>query len=146
MAGHGANDLTLGKDIILAGLGIQIVWFCFFVVVAWVFHRRLLAFQPPSPHHPVVTVSWQKHLWILYSASGLILVRSIFRMIEYAMGNSGYLMAHEAFLYVFDATLMFGVMVVLLAVHPSEILGKTNMPRRLEYDRGTSMEPIHPSK
>lgn len=37
------------------------------------------------------------------------------------MGNNGYLLRHEYFLYVFDATLMLGVMVLFNIVHPSEV-------------------------
>ena len=37
------------------------------------------------------------------------------------MGNDSSLMRHEFFLYIFDAVLMFGVMVVFNVVHPSEV-------------------------
>lgn len=40
---------------------------------------------------------------------------------EYAQGHTGHLLQHEWFLYVFDACLMFGVMVVFNVVHPSEV-------------------------
>ncbi|KAI9663760.1 MAG: hypothetical protein M1821_007250 [Bathelium mastoideum] len=125
MAGNSANSLSLGQTIILVGLAIQILSFGLFVVVAWVFHRRVLALSPGRNNHPVVQLPWQKHLLVLYCGSGLILVRSVFRIVEYAMGNSGYIMRHEAFLYVFDATLMLGVVAVFLAVHPNELLGQT---------------------
>ena len=62
-------------------------------------------------------------MWALYLGSALIVVRSVFRFIEYAMGTDGYLMKHEVFLYVFDATLMFGVMIGFNFVHPSEVKG-----------------------
>lgn len=68
-------------------------------------------------HH----VDWQKHLYALYVASMLILVRSVFRVIEYVMGNNGYLLKKELFLYIFDALLMFATMVWLNIVHPGEI-------------------------
>lgn len=49
------------------------------------------------------------------------MIRSIFRVVEYIMGNAGYLLRHEYYLYIFDAVFMFGVMVVFNAVHPSEV-------------------------
>lgn len=49
------------------------------------------------------------------------MMRSIFRVVEYLMGNNGFLLRHEYFLYSFDATLMFLVMVLFLWVHPSEL-------------------------
>lgn len=38
---------------------------------------------------------WATLLWILYAASVLILVRSVFRLIEYGGGRDGYLMRKE---------------------------------------------------
>ena len=58
---------------------------------------------------------------VLYVTSGLIMVRNIVRVIEYAQGNGGYLLGHEFVLYVFDAVLMLAVMAILNIWHPSEI-------------------------
>ena len=49
------------------------------------------------------------------------MMRSVIRMVEYAQGNAGYILTHEAFLYIFDAVPMLGVMTLLNVVHPSEI-------------------------
>jgi hypothetical protein len=57
----------------------------------------------------------------LYISSILILIRSVVRVVEYLQGYSGYLMKHEVFIYVFDALLMFAVMIILQYSHPSEI-------------------------
>lgn len=57
----------------------------------------------------------------LYTASILILVRSVIRVVEYLQGYDGYLMKHEAFIYVFDALLIFITVLVLMYEHPSEI-------------------------
>ena len=65
---------------------------------------------------------------ILFVTSALIMVRSVFRAVEYLQGFNGYLLSNEAFLYVFDATLMFLVMILFGIVHPSKILG----PKRQE--------------
>lgn len=58
---------------------------------------------------------------ILYSTNALILLRSIFRVVEYAMGNDGYLMQHEVFLYLFDAAPMLLVMTAYVWKYPNEI-------------------------
>lgn len=52
----------------------------------------------------------------------LIMVRSVFRVVEYLQGNNGYILSREGFLYVFDAMLMLAVMATLHFVHPSEVL------------------------
>lgn len=49
------------------------------------------------------------------------MVRSIFRVVEYLQGFNGYILKHEAFLYIFDASLMLLVMVIFVMIHPSEV-------------------------
>ena len=49
------------------------------------------------------------------------MVRSVFRAIEYLQGDDGYLLAREAYLYVFDAVLMLIVMLLFNVVHPAEL-------------------------
>lgn len=85
-------------------------------------------------------VDWQKHLYALYVASMLILVRSVFRVIEYVMGNNGYLLKKELFLYIFDAVLMFLTMVWLNNVHPGEIHSGRSKRRDMAVDEGFEME------
>lgn len=113
--------LSLGEKIIIVGLFIQLAMFGFFVIVAVHFHVRFAKHGVKSTFEDHQAVPWRRHLMILYAVSGLIVLRSVFRAIEYIMGNDGFLMRHEVFLYVFDALLMLLVMVVLYAVHPSEI-------------------------
>ena len=130
MAGKSASSVRLGQHLVVAGLVVQIVFFGFFVAVVLVFNVRINK-RPTSALAPA-NIPWKRHLNVLYLASGLVLVRSIFRVVEYAQGNDGYLLGHEVFLYIFDAILMFGVLVLLNVVHPSEIYGllrKARLPR-----------------
>jgi hypothetical protein len=102
---------NLGEKIIIVGLFVQIVIFGFFVVTTITLHRRVVA--NPTPAALAEAVPWTRHVYVLYSSSCLILVRSIFRVIEYLQGNGGYLISHEVFLYIFDALLMACVMAIL---------------------------------
>ncbi len=45
----------------------------------------------------------------MYSSSVLILIRSIFRVVEYVVPQNSFVSDHEFFLYIFDALLMTGV-------------------------------------
>jgi hypothetical protein len=96
-------------------------------VVAGIFHYRLVHDKPvkkcdqKTPAPVFAHLPWKRHLYNLYIASGLIIVRSVFRIAEYIQGNAGYLLSHEVFLYVFDAVLMLVVMVLFNCVHPSEV-------------------------
>ncbi|KAM0186721.1 hypothetical protein ACHAPI_011571 [Fusarium lateritium] len=109
----GTLDLyELGEKIIIAGLFVQIVVFGFFVLTSVLFHFRLR--KSPTAESLRGDVPWARYLYVLYASSFLILVRSIFRVIEYLQGNKGYLISHEVYLYIFDAILMALVMAVLL--------------------------------
>lgn len=117
MAGKTENVIDLGQNIIVGGLVVQILFFGFFLVVAAVFHLRI----SKNPTAESRDVPWKRHINTLYAASILILIRSIFRVVEYQQGNDGYLLGHEVFLYIFDAILMLGVMVLFNVVHSSQI-------------------------
>ncbi|UPK89267.1 hypothetical protein LCI18_000202 [Fusarium solani-melongenae] len=109
----GTADLSkIGENIIVTGLFVQIVVFGFFICTSILFHSRLRQF--PTPESLRGDVPWTRYLCVLYVSSLLILVRSIFRVVEYLQGNGGYLISHEIFLYIFDAVLMVLVMVILV--------------------------------
>jgi len=95
------STVNLGNNVILSGLVLQIIIFCFFILVAAKFQRRGRRDDSFPAHIP-----WQRYLGILYTISLFIAMRNVYRAIEYALGNSGYLIKHEWALYVFDATLM----------------------------------------
>lgn len=113
------KNLSLGTNIIVAGLVIQLIFFSFFIVVSLCFHRKIIRHPTALSRDP--TIPWFKHLATLYAASGLIMIRSIFRIVEYVQGNTGYLLGHECFIYIFDATLMLGLMILFNFIHPSEV-------------------------
>ncbi|GKZ75499.1 hypothetical protein AnigIFM56816_000152 [Aspergillus niger] len=149
MASGTIENYNLGEDVTVAGLAVQLAFFSVFIVTCGIFHRRIR--QWPTREVTVISArlreqkrpGWETVLAGLYAASLLILVRSIFRIIEYAQGNDGYLISHEAFMYVFDSTLMFFTMGVMNVCHPSMILvgsqkGRDAEMRVLESDEQSS--------
>ncbi|MCJ1306220.1 hypothetical protein MMC08_009038 [Hypocenomyce scalaris] len=88
LATKSKNSLKLRQAIVIVGLCIQIVSFGFFVISATIFHRRTKSSSLPA----AAPQAWEKYLFVLYAASILILVRSVFRVIEYAVGNDGYML------------------------------------------------------
>jgi hypothetical protein len=124
------SALHTGEKLIIAGLFTQL----FFFAVHYRFvtdrplrrraasnHQLITSESPSVAARNLAGLPWQRHLYNLYVTSGLIMVRSIFRVVEYLQGNAGYLLSHEVFLYVFDAVLMLAVMGLFNWVHPSEI-------------------------
>ncbi|KAJ5345883.1 hypothetical protein N7452_003887 [Penicillium brevicompactum] len=123
-----ASSLKMGEDVIVVGLIIQIIFFGFFIVVSLIFHKRMR--DHPTSASLRSTVNWERYMCVLYGASVLIMVRCLYRVIEYIQGSSGTLQSHEYYAYIFDTTLMFLVMTIFLVIHPSQILGKEH--KRLE--------------
>ncbi|KAF5560173.1 Streptomycin 3 adenylyltransferase [Fusarium napiforme] len=90
-----------GQMIIIIGLFIQLVFFGMFIIVTVIFHRRI--HKTPTVASLKMQAPWKRLLIVLYISSGLIMIRSIFRVIEYIMGEDGELMDKEAYIYIFDA-------------------------------------------
>lgn len=116
------SGVTRGNNIILGGLVIQVLFFGFFIIVAANFHLRIRGV--PTGTSAANQVPWQRYLVVLYAASLLIIVRCVFRIAEYAGGQTGPLLSTEVYLYIFDATLMFLVMALFNTQHPSRIISK----------------------
>ncbi|RYP37917.1 hypothetical protein DL767_002789 [Monosporascus sp. MG133] len=109
-----------GENIIIGGLVVQLVGFGVFIAVAGVFYVRIA--KNPTRAADTVDTPWRKYLWVMFGSTALILIRSVFRLIEYLQGNDGYLMSREVYLYIFDAILMLVVMVLYNFYHPSRII------------------------
>lgn len=146
MAGSSTNMRTIGENVTIGGLVIQLLIFGFFVIVAAVFHYRITrspTSKSISERDMTRGQGWKQRNWAtvllaLYIVSALILVRSIFRLVEYKYGFDGYLMTHEAFMYIFDALLMFTAMVVMNVYHPAVILGD-GKAGRAEYSEAVQL-------
>ncbi|OLN88264.1 Protein RTM1-like protein 1 [Colletotrichum chlorophyti] len=111
--------LNNGAKVIIVGLFIQLICFGFFIVIAVAFHRSI---NKAPTGRSNSSIPWRRHMGALYLGSFLIMVRSIFRAVEYLQGFDGYLLSHEAYLYLFDAVLMFLVMILFNYIHPAEIV------------------------
>lgn len=121
-----ANMLVIGQWIIVAGLCVQLVFFGAFLVTSILFNCRIIRSPTDESERFIasglIPRDWRGLLFALYTASVFILIRSIYRVVEFVQGNDGYLISHEVFLYVFDAAMMFLVMIVMNVFHPSVVL------------------------
>jgi hypothetical protein len=91
----------IGQGIVIAGLAFQVLTFAGFLVVAVTWHCRMHdrgvgdEVSTPENQQQSEDVPWRQGLWVIYGCSTLVVLRSLFRVAEYAMGENGYLMAHE---------------------------------------------------
>ncbi|KAK0373304.1 RTA1 [Colletotrichum limetticola] len=118
----------IGEKIIIVGLLVQIVVFGFFIITTILFHHRIS--RKPTSVAIEGIVPWRRYLWVLYITSLIILVRSVFRVIEYLQGNRGYLISHEIFLYIFDTVLMVAVMAIFLVWYVEDLEQKVTRKDR----------------
>ncbi|RFU30682.1 hypothetical protein B7463_g5647, partial [Scytalidium lignicola] len=120
----------IGNAMVITGLAIQLISFAIFTLTALLFHRRLR--MTPTERSYQVDQKWVTSMYMLYSISILIIIRSIFRIAEYVMGQNGYLLEHEWTLYVFDTILMFSCSVIFYYFYPSNLVAKSGDPMLLE--------------
>jgi hypothetical protein len=125
MMASGSGSMTdTGEKMIIGGLVAQILFFALFMTVTVVFHVRV------SSRPTVLASTLQRHgkrgwltlLYVLYGASFFILVRCVFRLIEYVQGNDGDILHHEIYMYLFDSCLILGATILFNVVHPSQVV------------------------
>ena len=116
-----SNDpktMDLGKNIYMAGVGIQELFIILFTVLIVKFHVDLVhrERETPSSAH----LRWKWLTYALYAALTLISIRIIFRLVEFSAGAdvSNPLPYHEVYPLVFDAFPMVTAITILTAIHP----------------------------
>ncbi|KAH7120615.1 RTA1 like protein-domain-containing protein [Dactylonectria macrodidyma] len=114
---------NLGSHVITGGLVFQIIIFAVFILAIVKFKSNFSKHQAAKA---TAEIPWTQSLWMLYLTSGLIMVRNVFRVVEYAMGTDGYLLSHEWPTYVFDAPLMTLTMVAFFWWYPGQLQGRVS--------------------
>ena len=143
---------STGRDVVLIGLGLQLCTFGFFVVSSLRFSMVLVRIKPgagQSAYHPdqldrkagsdvanairadlPTDTRWRLFLTVINVASILILIRSIYRLVEYSISTHNYLSDNEWVFYVLDATLIFISATGFMVFHPGNYLPYLKMRRR----------------
>ena len=129
-----------GQGIVIGGLAVQIVVFFFYIGVASVWHKRMSVYVKQEQQVGEETEEgrgeipdlppWRSGLLMLYSCSALIMVRSVFRLIEYIQGPEGFLLGHEWPLYTFDTAPMLVVQIIYVIWFPGEFKAEMGERRK----------------
>lgn len=113
--GNGAGLLAdqetvhIGNPIVVTGLIFQVLLFLGFILMCYRFHQRFRRHLAETG--AACDVPWRSYLLVLYCMSAAILGRNVYRVVEYIMGDDGYLMQTEWPTFAFDSAPMFAVMV-----------------------------------
>ncbi|KAL2868578.1 RTA1 domain-containing protein [Aspergillus lucknowensis] len=126
------NTFNRGRDLALVGVIVQIVAFGIFTIAAVRFNftskKFLKAVSQPLYGQDEFSMAiqdkprkndWQALLRVVNLATVMILIRSIFRMVEFTEGHGGYINTHEWPFYVFDAVPIFPSVALFVWWHPS---------------------------
>lgn len=143
-----ANIMNIGKKVVLAGLIFSLVVFAFFILIAVKFHRRLN--QAPTPLLSMnPDVKWVPYMWAMYVACTAMMIRNLVRTIQFGASRTTDVNTKEAYIYVFDAFLMFLSILVLIVYHPGKLIRKARQlgkagafDRSLHVDRDSTHVPL----
>ncbi|KAM0347698.1 hypothetical protein ACHAPU_004713 [Fusarium lateritium] len=116
---NSANKKRTGQLIIVGGLAFQIYFFGFFTSILHIVHSRIL--DKPTRRSAILTIPWKRWVIVLYLSCGLMICRSIYRIIEYSTGPVGIVQTAEIYFYVFDACFIFVVTALLNIFHPKSL-------------------------
>ncbi len=103
-----SHKLKTSLWIVVGGLAIQVLFFTLFIFIEIRFVYMM--YKEPTPtsiemrHSPSRRENWKSMNLLLIGVSLLILIRSIFRVVEYAAGSNNATWKTETYLFVLDST------------------------------------------
>ncbi|KAF3922843.1 hypothetical protein ABW21_db0209729 [Orbilia brochopaga] len=111
-----------GLHIYMGGIGFQLFWILVFSTVAWRFRMKAVAERALGQHVQRDT-NWRVLLGVLYFTLLAIVIRIIFRLVEFSGGEfNNTLTTHEVFFFVLEATPMFMACLTWNIFHPGRFL------------------------
>ncbi|KIY03515.1 uncharacterized protein Z520_00206 [Fonsecaea multimorphosa CBS 102226] len=138
-SGNWEGDLkTVGTNVLLVGLSLQLATFTVFLVVLGKFVTRARvssscrAKDAGAADAGGLDPSVRKVVWAVWIAGFWVQVRSIYRVVEFGMGIDGYPFTHEWCLYVLEAVPMFIALTVLACYHPVKYM--QHPPQKTQTD------------
>jgi len=136
-AANAVSKANKGKKIAQTGVVIQLICFGLFTIIAIRFNftskRFITSFEErlTDINEKYCTIdggdhklkkNWQAILRVTNIACGLILIRTIYRMVDFSLGRTGYTQEHEWCMYIFDSMVIFPIVCLFIHWHPSKYL------------------------
>ncbi|KAJ7679732.1 RTA1 like protein-domain-containing protein [Mycena rosella] len=137
------STANLGNKITMIGLGVQLASFLLFTVLILVFGWRVqtrypAAWRPQSGEkrftvlgrHPVG--DWRILFWTMCLTCIGILIRSVFRIAEFAGGYNGFIAVHEGYFYCFDSLPLWIAMSLYCFAWPTRFMSARGRQEAVE--------------
>ncbi len=114
------HTIQIGQIILLTGLGFGLASFTVFMVIVTIFLRRVNRSQTDNAAR-VMTLSknWKQIMIPMYISIACIVIRTIYRLVEFSFGWTGPVNATEWYLYVFDTIFMVIATTIYLIFWPA---------------------------
>ncbi|KAJ5150884.1 RTA1 domain protein [Penicillium canariense] len=116
------SEKDTGTGVLIGGLALQVATFAAFLLFVGSFHLKA------KRGGVVIDDGVRQLLRGIYISGFFILVRCVYRMIEFALGIDAYFFNHEWALYVLEAVPMLIAISVLGWYHPARFLSPTSSP------------------
>jgi hypothetical protein len=129
----------LGQTIMLIGLFVQLLFFGFFLAISLIFWKRLRGSPKAFSVPQLGRHSWEALLKLLVCAAVIIILRCIFRVIEFSQGHTGYLASREIYMYIFDSAPMLAVQTMFHFVYAADIFGGRGVGTKLDSESVISL-------
>ncbi|KAG0171449.1 hypothetical protein DFQ28_002690 [Apophysomyces sp. BC1034] len=124
-----ASSAQLGTNIAMAGLILALISFSTFGTVAAYVQRSKSKFNfsanNSTSHWRILFIA----IWINIVA---LVIRSLYRLIEFSQGMHGYLLTHEVYFYVFDSLMMVIALTAFVILPP----GRYIRPDLIDFNVG----------
>ncbi|KAF2278443.1 RTA1-domain-containing protein [Westerdykella ornata] len=78
--------------------------------------------------------AWTALLKLMLGAAVVIILRCVFRIVEFAQGHAGYLASHEVYMYLFDTLPMLGVQLLFHFVRADSVFGANQVEKLGDRD------------
>ncbi|PUU75469.1 RTA1 like protein-domain-containing protein [Tuber borchii] len=117
LSSSSGNSFQIGSYILISGLALQVAAFAFFTITAIRFDIKYKREFGLDGRERYVAL-----LYCLYVSCLCILIRSLFRIAEFAEHYPGTLSKHEVYFYVLEAVPMLPTLVIFNFWHPGTVL------------------------
>ncbi|KAK9762679.1 hypothetical protein K7432_011359 [Basidiobolus ranarum] len=113
---------SIGSNIALVGLSLALASLITFSIMTFYVQRtpeftfRLLRDDQKG------ATDWRILYWPIWINIAALLIRSVYRIAEFAQGYQGYLISHEVYFYVFDSLMMLIAILAYIIIPPGRYL------------------------
>ncbi|KAF3921389.1 hypothetical protein ABW20_dc0109774 [Dactylellina cionopaga] len=118
---NSARTKQTGYHILKGGIALHVPWIIVFSIFVWRFKMKAVK-EKAREQHTERQTNWRCLLTILYISLTMIMIRNIFRLIQFSSSDNSKVMTIEAFFYILDGSPVAIACIAWNAFHPGRYL------------------------